>query len=65
VIIFKYWYCDCGNRGWAVESLDKTVCNLCGITVETQATIDKSKLTENELFTLRLLEQAKKAKRSA
>ena len=65
MIAFKYWYCNCGNKGWAVESLNKTICNLCGKEVETRETIDKSKLSENDKFTLKLLEHARKKKISA
>lgn len=65
MIAFKYWYCDCGNKGWAVDSLNKTICNLCGKEIETRTTIDKSKLSANDIFTLRLLDNAKKKKTSA
>lgn len=65
MIAFKVWDCTCGNRGWAVESLDKAICNLCGKVVETRTSIDKTKLTENDKFTLKLLEHAKKARESA
>ena len=46
-----------------MERLDKVICKECGNTVETQEIIDKSKLTESEKFTLRLLEHARKARK--
>ena len=65
VIDFKKWYCDCGNKGWAMERLDKVICSSCGKTVKTRINIDISKLTEDEKFTLRLLQHARKTKASA
>ena len=63
--MFKYWYCNCGNKGWAVESLEKVKCKNCGNEVKTQEKMDVNKLTENEKFTLRLLEHARKVRESA